>query len=44
MKVLAQAFIVAEQKGFIRTDWAAKRGAKLIALERRSRALIEIVG
>ena len=44
VQVLAQSFVVAEQEGLAGSDGASERGAKLVALERRCRALVKIIG
>src|SRR5713101_1122457 len=44
VQALAQSLVVAEQKGLVSPDRASKRAAKLVALERRSRGLVKIIG
>ena len=44
VEILAEAFVVAEDEGAVASDRAAGGGAELIALKRRSGALVEEVG
>src|SRR3569833_1073485 len=40
---LAESFVVAEEKQFVFDQWPTQRSAKLVALKRRNRAVIEVV-
>ena len=42
-ELLAEAFVVAEEKRFVLLDRAAERTAEHVALERRNRAVVEVV-